>query len=966
MKIVIQDLENYDYDDRTKHLKLHMPTNSFAVHLADYESLSAEETAEIAWIWDLIKGKHLAFTAAHKNPNFKESTVAVNPNLPKVYAGGGMAWLEPFRISEGPTNSTKHGIAVSLIGNPQVLGYEWRRYADDNNGEIISGLSKFGETIQLHIYTDGLYGQELNIQLIDNYLLREDLDIYEKENSVYKDLPDVEKGIDRNNLPSKSKIKNFEREVRVYPYIIINEIKQIYNFTSELETGSGEYYVQKCILDLLIDPVWSYHVNREKKPENNFLYIKPLFSMRNSDVELHSASSGKELIVEGLNEDFGSSPLYVAGNKAVLVDDDQIQTDPGHYHHCRYDAILGTYKRGEDSDVMVHVFPYKISPREYNKSFPVIAGVKKARTRLKIEVQDVNTDDCDFEQTDKDHKGRVIEYARIAALIKNGRGKSTDKKRLYDYLAQLKEQQGETSYTQSPDKSEIAQIFKFNTGNGTIKVQAAYRVLEEYKPFRTTIPTDELLEMELGYDYSWGGKIDPLVGLLYTFLPTIDAVVQKYPISVNSCVYSNPVDIDVYPDVKWTLQFAMNYDKDDFNALRGMYHEKWTTKQVAADKNVERLKGRKSNKKNKAKLKTAVQERNKVNKQLRPKDQAQSLISDMNLLTDLEMSLICEFDRPFAAMELSSMLGSLTDFIQKVGDFKEFIDSLINGSNPQTTKNSPKSTPKNQSRLHNLKNALSKKKSFTGRKKFKSEFLTPQLAFSISWCAQAAVDTQHPIMGNQFEAAIDLDPLIGYKLSYDLYHLLYKAKHPAVLAVVAALDILDEALGDNFDIKLDLTLSASINGLLKGTINTAKGSKWSKRLMVDDDNSPCKLDGKLEVSITGYVQANARVKSFLFDEVAVYGEMKAEITAGITISGQILADNNGLYLEPSVSFDGMVFSGEINLGAAKKEGDTGKDKSVAKLKEERGFHYTLEGKAIILDACKIWDSDLKIPLINFL
>jgi hypothetical protein len=59
--------------------------------------------------------------------------------------------------------------------------------------------------------------------------------------------------------------------------------------------------------------------------------------------------------------------------------------------------------------------------------------------------------------------------------------------------------------------------------------------------------------------------------------------------------------------------------------------------------------------------------------------------------------------------------------------------------------------------------------------------------------------------------------------------LLYRT-HPAVAAIAFVLDSLDTIAGDSFDINLDLIVTTKAFGTLKGTINTAEGSKYKDRL----------------------------------------------------------------------------------------------------------------------------------------
>lgn len=218
-------------------------------------------------------------------------------------------------------------------------------------------------------------------------------------------------------------------------------------------------------------------------------------------------------------------------------------------------------------------------------------------------------------------------------------------------------------------------------------------------------------------------------------------------------------------------------------------------------------------------------------------------------------------------------------------------------------------------------------------------------------------------MGTMIEGAIDLDPLFGFEIKYDVYQLLYKIKHPVVLAVVATLDFLDDFAGDNFDIDLDLIVTSEVGGSLKGTITTAEGSSYKDRLMKDEDDTPCKFGGKVEISLKGYVQVNGSYESFIFGKYSAYGELSAEATTGISIECVTKADTYSIYVEPEIKFEGFTLKGNANFGAVKEDGSKG-NSTIETLKEEDGLHYAGEGKIVVLDPYE-WETGWKLPIMSF-
>lgn len=59
-------------------------------------------------------------------------------------------------------------------------------------------------------------------------------------------------------------------------------------------------------------------------------------------------------------------------------------------------------------------------------------------------------------------------------------------------------------------------------------------------------------------------------------------------------------------------------------------------------------------------------------------------------LIDCELVLMCEFDRPYQALDFTSASDRITEFLKKIGDLRDLVEDLINGKNKEITKHSPK------------------------------------------------------------------------------------------------------------------------------------------------------------------------------------------------------------------------------------------------------------------------------------
>jgi hypothetical protein len=952
----------------------------------------------------------------------------------KVYSGGGLGWLEPFYEGKKPECQVPHGYFFNCIGPRSVDKIEWREYQLDDNGPLIDLKEgkHYGQGVQLHIYTTGLYGQELQVYLRDVRKLDADL----TADTDFKD-------------NSKDNIKEFfGAEVDVY----IDE------------QGNK---VQKAIITINIEHRW--RILASGWFSSYGLDIVPIVRTTLDNVD-HGDFTGSiyelpvEVPIRGTK--IVTPEVVKSGNKPVIIE--RIETNPAEFHPCRYENITVTFEEDGDEKTLI-LYDSKDQGRKDKLDYPIVVGPDQKRRRFKIQLEQVNTDDCRFLGTDKEHKNHVINIDAIIKKIKQGhgtrskqwRGDNTEglAKKVGLPTGEIKNKEGETlingeiktekSGDQNDDNiidashitNQLSIVSKIIEING----QKSFNILENHKPFVLEQPTDELLELEVGFDYTFGGRKNMVAGLLSTIIPNIRASQQLYPIVLETCAKHHPLDIWVIPDTKCTIQLAFNYDLNMYGMVREAYHQKWKRRELEAEDVKKRLEKSRDksqaihmdkyleaeNAKGKNKKKQSREEKKYFNKKVANKNKriaeaekklkkakkktskwgqlckAKDLIElddgIENGVIDCEFTAILEFDRPYGAIEVTPHFNEIANLLRKVVELKELVESIINGKNPDTTKKSPK---ENTNRTKKLKDLLDKKKA-KGLKKssWEFEFADPSLALSLSWYAERAKDLSQPIVGTMFEGVIKMDPLFGFEIKYDVYQLLYKIKHPAVLAVVAALDILDEALGDKFDIDLDLIVTSEISGMMMGTINTASGSKYMNRLIEDEDDTPAKLGGKIEIVLKGRIQVNNEFESLLFGKYNAYGEVEASAKTGISMELVTKADEKMIFIEPEIKFEGLILSGNIKAGITKPkkrtEGEENSDNDIEELKkqklnkektinktkkkatdtintqtssggdpiealqEEDGLHYNSHGEIIVLDPYEWEITKRRMPVYKF-
>jgi hypothetical protein len=895
-----------------------LPKNDIGFVVDKWLNGTTEEDKKKNVTWILQDKNRKEIRRIQKSPK-EEYTL----NIPNALCGPYTYYLEAS-FSGIIDRKNKTGLWITGTCTPRVINSKWSTTVD--GADVRKKLQfKYGQLIYLSLETEGLNGStSLTVE-------------------VYK-------------VIEGSYITGREKD------------KLVATFTN-VAVIDGE-------VNLKMGNTASWFVHAKKDEEQFYVKVKTNWGSYVSDGKdtMHARflRIKKKQVTKAVEPSTNNTPLKIGDAEKNFLN----------YNSCRYDKVVAKYSKGEEN-FEIKIFPPSNS-KSTNLKFPLVAGVKEARQRFSIELGGVKTQQCRNQGNKlKDHTNNVIDISGMKQLLTPVNSESSNKLRAYDYIgkgsgAVKNEQANDENDNSKIDESHMSHKFKFINGISSIKYQNAYKVLEQYTPFRLTEPTDEKLELEIGYDFSWGKTISPLTGLSSTLWPNKESIAQKYKVGLNTCANSLPIEIQVYPDTKWTIQLAYNYDADEFNELREAYHDKWAIKELKADDDLRRLKAkeegipdkaakneRKKNQIKKAdirkKTKKAENEKLKAKKKKSKLSQAKHLMSNKTAtgLIDCDFGLICEFDRPFQAIELTTAFDEGLNFLKKIINIKELVQNIVEGKNKETSQHKPTGNKKTLGREKILKERLDSKKN---KSNWSFEFIPPSVAFSLSWYAELPKDLNTPVMGTMIEGAIDLNPLFGFEIKYDVYQLLYKLKHPAVLAVVGILDVLDEALGDNFDINLDLIVSSEISGSLKGTINTAEGSRYTKRLMKDEDDSPCKFGGKVEVSLEGYIQANGEFNTFLFGKCYAYGEISAAATTGISIECVTKADDKGIYVEPELKFEGFVLETKVNAGAG-KSGKNGGSKTIEIMKEENGFHYGANGKIVILDPYE-WETGWKLPIIS--
>jgi hypothetical protein len=275
-----------------------------------------------------------------------------------------------------------------------------------------------------------------------------------------------------------------------------------------------------------------------------------------------------------------------------------------------------------------------------------------------------------------------------------------------------------------------------------------------------------------------------------------------------------------------------------------------------------------------------------------------------------------EFDDGNQALNLTSGFDEITEFLKKIADIKEKIDNIINGKDEQSKESSPS---ENNKKIAERKKKI-KAKADSKKSKWSFEFIPPSIGLSVGWFAERPKDlVDKPIIGTTIEGIIDFNPLFGFEIKYDLFQLLYRT-HPAVAAIAFALDVLDTIAGDKFDIDLDLIVTTTASGTLKGTINTAEESSYKERLLKDGE-TPAEVKFSVDISVVGKIRVKGKPSLLVFSKYTAYANVSASIESGVALKFETKMDDKSLFVEPTISFEGLILKYTFSTGIAYDDRD---------------------------------------------
>ena len=505
--------------------------------------------------------------------------------------------------------------------------------------------------------------------------------------------------------------------------------------------------------------------------------------------------------------------------------------------------------------------------------------------------------------------------------------------------------------------------------DGPIGIKGNYDIPDEMPTttYKKVAGSDTEVEIDLVYDFTRGGKSSYIDGMLHNIWPIRPSKGITYPIVFNTCRKQHQVNIQVFPDIKWILQFGFNYDKDKLKGMLKEEHNKYKTEaqklekayekdtvserqrendleefkkraerrrdklgdKIAnspqdsertiqlwdahkkAEKDIQKWDKKIENNKKKYKeereqLKQDKQQARK-NKRYKIKDNLEPDDAVEDGLANITVGLATEWDRPYKGVELTANYQKAKQFVELMIKMEAYSRNLVKG---KAKKAGPEKEDK--SKLDQLKEALK------GRELFSFEIIPPSIGLALIWYAEHPKTVNEPSMGVVWEGEIKADPLIGIEFNFDIIALVARA-HPIARGIVMVMDFAVSLLGDA-EIKLDFNVKGKLNLEGKGRVNTYSGKTNFNRevLAKDEDDSPFAISGSIEMGLIAQIKLINKYESWLFGDVETSIDAGAKVLTGITAEGKVKADDKGMYLEPTILFHGVKMIFHISAAAKAK------------------------------------------------
>ena len=310
-------------------------------------------------------------------------------NFPAFYAGGTMAYIETIKKGFKPSNKKPEGWFVSRESTPAIVGVEWRGYSESdpksslidknlnykgsqhgfNAKHLKKEVIEFGSWVQLHIYTRGMYGYDLQVKLYDKTVWIFDNDELKPAAGKYSIPPknavylqgEVSSYLFDCNTPLETNIKDWKSAKSMdgaakdeTSMLSLLRIKERLNPSDNESKETFEYLVvQKAVIDVFVP---DHYANTF---DINSINLKPEITYHDKDGNQIAIKHDQPILEFNVSgEEQPNKPK--SGISPVTIGN--IPTNMAEFHPCKYTTIkFNNYKDPaatlfSDKDYIDHTF----------------------------------------------------------------------------------------------------------------------------------------------------------------------------------------------------------------------------------------------------------------------------------------------------------------------------------------------------------------------------------------------------------------------------------------------------------------------------------------------------------------------------------------------------------------------------------------------------------------------------------
>ncbi|MBC5837476.1 hypothetical protein [Flavobacterium muglaense] len=888
--------EKIDYNVKAKkHSKEVEDYDSFQEKIAPYQNLN--------WAWAVI-GHKLDPNIVNHNKSFAKGIQEIEKHghiqfpFPKLLEGGGLCWLEAWPDGEKPRAKLGSGLFVQAKGAPSIIKTVWTDF-DYNplDGVKIAFMSE----VILHVYTTGMYGHDIEVHLIDRDIFdpNDELEIKDK------------KSFTRQIGIAKVEEKFLDKKITIDTLVESSA-------TDANNQVESEEYVQKIAIQVLIDSNW-----KEKHGEH--LEIFPAIKSIKTGTYFKGFTRNR-LNVSTDKDSEVRQVVAVITNNPVLVG--TVETNVADFLPCRFDSI-----KLDDKEIFNSTNVYHRNKKTID--IEVIAGKKESHTL-----------DFDFQTLECDHKPNKHTNKELSILVipenfklKKGTGIAPEQPVKESYIAttvtstkNLKYAGGANTTVKGDNKID----------EGIVTVQQKQIQFDAF--FNYNVEINSYTRFFDIAKYFWLGD---------SF--TNGSEILKIKALAQTCAFDNmPINIAIYPDIKWSILFGFNVDSEQLKSLRPSWdqdkaikrfqwdEDKFIAKQEAKieaatteaekQKIKDELKDRERTKElNKETSKLFVQGakdhygvKDEVKKKKEAKPEKGKLSTLLDIMKEVEISVKAEI---YGGTELeltSDFIKNNIELEKQYGDIRKqlkWVVDLIKGKNDTPTNQADGDTQIKQLIDNRKKTKIKGLEKALERSTQEVEIIYPKFSLGGNWQFEQVDAAKYPALAGRsgfgYQFAFVAAPLIGIDIRWHILDLLCR-KHPIAYAVLAAVKTLMAALGDNPDgVKVDLWVKGQISTDIKYEGNQLAGSQ--------------------EASIKGDAHITAGVDiSIKIEGIKTSGKFTAVAEVGIGASGEVGfgitttlgVDDQGVWSQSSLIFDGLkitftaVIAGKVTKERVNKDGIT--------------------------------------------